>query len=259
MESTVCAQRITQNLTAELRLMLNNRYMARTCHSRKFQNFAFCVPARRPTCNQLRSAPVDRAAKRTKVHGGGAMRINGVAIALATLGVVHSATAQDQPTKPATILECVGNTSAQGINAPKDEVIPSPSSGGTNTYTIDGNSLIVSGGGGIADARLVLCKSTSTTYVYSNDCAANRRAYITDWLTAKDYDSNTSPFFKKYGNSAYLLQIVIVDRVSLHLNDEALLGHVRTDYDEAANKVTLKPFLTSFSYDAGCKIVKPKI
>jgi len=187
------------------------------------------------------------------------MRITGIAIALATLGAVHSATAQDQPTKPVTILECVGNLTGQGINAPADATIPSPSSGETNTYTIDGNSLIVSGGSGFADARLDLCKSTSTTYVYSNDCTANRHAYITDWLTAKDYDSNTSPFFKKYKNSAYLLQIVAVDRVSLHLNDETLTGHVRGNYDKATKKITQNPFLASFLYDAGCTVAKPKI
>ncbi|WP_434109229.1 hypothetical protein [Paraburkholderia caffeinilytica] len=189
------------------------------------------------------------------------MRINGAAIALASLGVAaHSAVAQDQqPTKPVTTLECLGNLSGQGINAPDDVAIPAPSSGETNTYTIDGNSLIASGGGTFADTRLDLCKSTSTTYVYSNDCTANRHAYITDWLTATDLDSDTSPFFKKYKTSGYLLQTVVVDRVSLHLYDETLTGYARTDYDKAKKKVSQKSFLVSISYDAGCKIVKPKI
>jgi hypothetical protein len=89
--------------------------------------------------------------------------------------------AQDKPSP--TILECIGTLSGKGIDAPANALIPDTTTGESGTYTIDGHSLIISGyGSGIADTHIDLCESTSTMYVYSNDCTANRNAYIRDWL-----------------------------------------------------------------------------
>jgi hypothetical protein len=51
----------------------------------------------------------------------------------------------------------------------------------------------------------------------------------------------------------------MVDRVSLHLTDELITGHQRTNYNETTHKMTVKPFVTTFTYDGDCKVVKPKI
>ncbi len=187
------------------------------------------------------------------------MRINGTAIALAMLVAGHSAAAQDQPPNTPTILECIGDISGKGINAPADVLMPDLSSGDGNTYTVNGNLLTVNGGSGFPDVRLQLCQSSDTAYVYQNDCTANRQTYVADWLAMKDFNVNTSPFYKKYKNSGYQLQIVSVDRVSLHVHDESLSGHVRNDVNKAMTSSTLSPYLIAISYTASCKIVKPKI
>jgi hypothetical protein len=185
------------------------------------------------------------------------MNVRAFATGACLAALMANAHAQDKRSQ--TILECIGTLSGKGIDAPADELFPRSTTGESGAYTIDGKSLIISGGGSTPDARLDLCKSASTMYVYSNDCTANRNAYIRDWLEAKDFDTNTSPFFKKYSNSISFLQTVTVDRVTLHLNDELVTGHVRTPYDEKTHKMTVKPFLATFTYDADCKVAKPKI
>lgn len=160
-----------------------------------------------------------------------------------------------------TILQCVGDMWGEGIKAPKDAAIPSGVHDVPGTFTIKDNELIQSGGGGQAsDSRYDLCSTTSTTYVFSTDCTVLRAQYIEDWLEEKDFNIETSPFFKKYKRSSWLsVETVMVDRVNLRVNEEQLTGHSGGIYDKAGRKVVYKPFLVSVRYQASCKLGTPKI
>ncbi|MBB5546350.1 hypothetical protein A8H39_20620 [Paraburkholderia fungorum] len=157
-----------------------------------------------------------------------------------------------------TILQCDGEQWGQGIDAPKDAVIPSRDPHVVGTYTIHGDTLIESGDGVVADGRYALCSATSTTYVFSSDCKAQRNRYITDWLGATDIYSDTSSFAKKYKDSPWSLDIITIDRINLRVDEENISNYARTDFDKQSRKATVRPFLVSIRYAGSCSFVKPR-
>lgn len=176
------------------------------------------------------------------------------AILLAAACHVANAAAPQQ-----TILQCTGVQWGQGIAAPKDVAIPSRSTNVVGTYTIQGDTLIESGGGAIADSRYALCSATSTTYVFSSDCKAQRTRYIADWLEATDVYSDTSPFAKKYKDSAWNLDIITIDRINLRVDEENISNFARPNYDKESGKFSTRPFLVSVRYAGNCSFVKPRL
>lgn len=159
-----------------------------------------------------------------------------------------------------TVLQCVGDLWGEGINAPKDAVIPSRSHGVSGTFTIQGNELIQSGGGQVSDGHYTMCSTTPTTYVFSTDCTVQRDQYVHDWLNATDFNIESSPFFKKYQNRSWLsVETVIVDRVSLRVDEEQLTGHTGGIYYKKSGKAVYTPFLVSVRYLANCTLGTAKI
>ncbi|WP_147329468.1 hypothetical protein [Paraburkholderia sp. DHOC27] len=159
-----------------------------------------------------------------------------------------------------TILQCTGAVGSKGIDAPADVALGKPVTGAVGTYIITTSSvMIISDGSSFANTQLPRCRETSTQYTYSNDCGALRPYYMQDWMHATDFDRDTGSFFKKYRNSAEFLQTVVIDRLTLHLTDEMLVGFTRVDRDKSTQKITQKPYMTSGSYDADCHVTKPKI
>jgi hypothetical protein len=157
------------------------------------------------------------------------------------------------------ILQCDGEQWGEGISAPKDAYVPSRESNVDGVYTMQGDALVESLGGKFPDQRYMLCSATGTNYVFSSDCTVARRQYVSDWLASTDVDPSTGPFSKKYPNSVWGLQTVTVNRVSLRLEEELLMGYVRSHYDQKLNSFVYAPFLVSTRYAAGCKLEKPKI
>ncbi|WP_186188066.1 hypothetical protein [Burkholderia gladioli] len=161
-------------------------------------------------------------------------------------------------TPPQVILQCSGEQSSQGINAPKDVTVPKRNPNVVGTYTLQGNVLTESGGGIFADERYDLCSTTSTSYVYSTDCSVARMRYISDWLEITDAASNDR-FMAKHKASAYTLDNIVIDRLDMSVTSEYLSNQLRTDYDQKNNKVTLTPYLTSIRFVGSCNVVKPKL
>ncbi|MCX4156984.1 MULTISPECIES: hypothetical protein [Paraburkholderia] len=161
-------------------------------------------------------------------------------------------------TLPQVILQCSGEQSSVGINAPKDVLVPNRDPNVVGTYTLRGNVLTESGGGTFADELYNLCSTTSTNYVYSTDCSVGRMRYISDWLQVTDAASNDR-FMATHKASAYTLDILVIDRVNMSVTSEYLSNQLRTDYDQKNKKVTLTPYLTSIRFVGRCSVVKPKL
>jgi hypothetical protein len=159
---------------------------------------------------------------------------------------------------PQAILQCSGGQSSEGINTPKDVPVPKSDPNVVGTYTLQGNSLIESGGGTFADEHYDLCSATSTNYVYSTDCSVDRMHYIADWLEVTDAPANDR-FMIKHKASAYTLDTIVIDRVNLSVNSEYLSNQVRTDYVKKVNKVVLTPYLMSIRFVGNCSVAKPKL
>jgi len=158
-----------------------------------------------------------------------------------------------------TILQCVGDEWGDGINAPKDAFIPPRDGNLSGTYAIQGNAIIESGGGKLADKSYPLCSTTIMSYAFSSDCSVHRGQYIVDWLEGTDFDTKTAPFFKKYPNSPIGVATIVVDRVNLRVDEEWLDNHVRGDYDPKTKKSTYLAFFTSTRFSGTCELGKPKI
>jgi hypothetical protein len=126
------------------------------------------------------------------------------------------------------------------------------------TYTVEGNEVVASGEGNFADERYTLCRASSTNYVFSTDCTAQRFQYIADWLNATDLNS-VDQFGKKHKISAYGLDTIIIDRVTPHVDEEKLTNHMRPVYDAKNKKAVVRPFLVSFRYVGDCSVVNPKL
>ena len=176
--------------------------------------------------------------------------------ALLLIAACHTANAQ---APQQAILQCVGDTWADGIDAPKDAFIPPREGNLSGTYVIQGNAIIEDGGGKLADRSYPLCSSTTTNYVFSSDCSVHRGRYITDWLGEVDFDDKTNPFLKKYPESAAGVTTIVVDRVNLRVGEEWLDNHVRGNYDLKTKKSNYLAFLVSTRYSASCELGKPKI
>lgn len=163
-------------------------------------------------------------------------------------------------TPPQGILQCTGSQSAEGFNAPKDAAIPATGASTTvsGTYTINGNVLIESGGGTLSDEHYTLCSTTSTNYVYSTDCAVQPRQYVSDWLRVTDPDTNKQ-FQAKYKGSTLTLDTIIIDRVSLRVDEDELSTFLRTDYDKKSRSLTMRPYALSLRFVGDCNLVKPKL
>jgi hypothetical protein len=160
---------------------------------------------------------------------------------------------------PQIILQCSsGYQSTGGINAPEDAAVPSQATRVKGTYTVEGNEVVASGEGNFADERYTLCRASSTNYVFSTDCTAQRFQYIADWLNATDLNS-VDQFEKKQKNSAYGLDTIIIDRVNPHVDEEKLTNHMRQVYDAKNKKAVVRPFLVSFRYVGDCSLVKPNL
>jgi hypothetical protein len=142
-------------------------------------------------------------------------------------------------TPPQGILQCTGSQSAKGFNAPKDAVIPTTGNV-SGTYTLNGNVLIESGGGGLHDHRYSLCSTTSTNYIYSTDCKVQPSQYFSDWLRVTDPDKNRQ-FETKYKDSTYMLATIIIDRVNLQVDEDELNTFLRTHDDKKSRSVTIRP------------------
>ncbi|MFL9988651.1 hypothetical protein [Paraburkholderia sediminicola] len=160
-------------------------------------------------------------------------------------------------TPPQAILQCAGEMTSDGINNPKDVALPSPSDV-VGTYTLQGSVLIESGGRASADIRYDLCSSTSTTYVYSNDCSVSRGRYISDWLHVANAPASDR-FVANHKGSAYGLNILVIDRVNLRVDSEYLTGELRTNYDQKHTKAWLTPYLMSMRFAGSCSVAKAKL
>lgn len=163
-------------------------------------------------------------------------------------------------TLPQRILQCSGSEEWKGINAPKDAGIPQPDPsrivGGT--YTFQGNVLVKSDEGKVADQRYKLCSVTTTNYVYSTDCSIDTAGYIAEWLKVSTAASDTA-FQARHKESWVQLDTVIVDRVNLSLDEMYVAPLERSDYDpEKANALVLTPYLLSTHYVATCHLAQPQ-
>jgi hypothetical protein len=186
------------------------------------------------------------------------MKKRAISASVTLLLVVASVQAGAQSPQP-TILQCVGDEWGDGINAPKDAFIPPRDSNLSGTYVMQGNAITERGGGKIADRSYPLCNSTVTTYSFSSDCSVHRALYIHDWESAKDFDTKTGPFYKKYPDSWAGVVTIVVDRVNLRVDEEWLDNHVRGDYDQKTKKSTYLAFFTSTRFSGTCELGKPKI
>jgi hypothetical protein len=155
-------------------------------------------------------------------------------------------------------LQCSGEMVSEGIKAPTDAYIAPRSENVPGTYTMQGNVLIESGGGAVADGRYTLCSSTSTSYLFSTDCSAKRSEYIEDWLQTTDFGPDTSPFYKKYTSLDASLATVNIDRMNLSVDEEIINTHVYPAHDKKRGYIEA-PYLISTRYTASCRLVKPKI
>lgn len=154
------------------------------------------------------------------------------------------------------MLACNGRITWEGHNAPKGVDIPKAQDG-EQRYLLRGNALVQSGEGNFPDRSLVLCSTTSDSYTFSNDCSAAPMSYVEDWIHEKNFDLQTSPFFKKYKESQFDLTIVKVDRVDLTLVDSDYTNENHSEMRES--KYISIPYLVSSRFVAACRVVKPKI
>lgn len=159
---------------------------------------------------------------------------------------------------PQAILQCTGEQTSEGINTPKYVTIPKRAPNVGDTYTLQGDVLIESGGGTFADEHYNLCRSTSTTYVYSTDCSVDRLHYISEWLDVTNVPASDK-FIARHKDSPYTLDTIIIDRVNLSVNAESLNNQSGTKYDKKANNVVLIPYLLSTRFLGNCSVEKPKL
>ncbi|AIO71618.1 hypothetical protein QZM46_08370 [Burkholderia vietnamiensis] len=176
--------------------------------------------------------------------------------AVVLVGLTISAAACAQTGHPSQLLECSGSMSWEGHNAPKDAVIPAAGQA-TGRFTLSGTTLEPSSAGDYPARKLTLCSSTVERYVFSSDCTANPRTYISDWLQETDFDTQTSPFFKSHRNSMFDLDIVRMDRVSLVLVETYYANDNRIDI--RGPHITNTPYVVSSRFVATCHVAKPKI
>lgn len=157
---------------------------------------------------------------------------------------------------PARILHCEGTMKTSGINAPSD-VQTGDATTVTAIYTLKDNALIENDDG-THEIRYPLCRTTDTSYVFSDDCATNRNRYIGEWLKVSDQTS-VDRFISQHQNTEFAMNIVVIDRVSLQVNGEQLDTQERTEVDRKKMKAWFKPYLISQQFVGSCQLATPKL
>ncbi|RDU95250.1 hypothetical protein DWV00_30160 [Trinickia dinghuensis] len=143
-----------------------------------------------------------------------------------------------------------------GHNAPKDVAIPA-SRQVAGRFALSGNTLQPDSIGDYPARKLEQCGSTSDSYLFSSDCTANPRTWISEWLRETDFDTQASRFFKRYPNSKFDLDVIRIDRVSLDLVESYDSNDNRMDIK--GKRTTNTPYVVSSRFVAQCHRVKPKI
>jgi hypothetical protein len=110
---------------------------------------------------------------------------------------------------------------------------------------------------------LSLCKETPTEYVYSTNCAAPPRAFISDWLAMTDSATANQLMAKKYGEYSVVLETVRIDRVNLTVSDEFISTQLSAEFKKLAkgaqmrlSDISTRFFVFTTEFQGQCKIAK---
>jgi hypothetical protein len=164
------------------------------------------------------------------------------------------------------VIVCDGFMSGQGMSVPndiEDKLMKKQAS--YQQYVVDDSYIIISGTGRVQDERLSLCESTAGQYRYSYHCdIKDQHQFAMDWISEKDINSKTSPFFKKYlpkPESIFGGKFISLDRVSLNITDEDYDLHTRVDVENVNGKKKAVPhnYIVLYRFTASCKLAKPKV
>ncbi|MCP3712999.1 hypothetical protein M3I54_39960 [Paraburkholderia sp. CNPSo 3274] len=156
---------------------------------------------------------------------------------------------------PSIILECNGPVLPTSTGLPKGETEEPIEDDVRFRMVIHGGALTIEPikiGRSLTIGIYKLCHSTSTSYVFSNECTADQEQYIQDWLKTTDLAPSTSPWYKKYeGSSAFHLMTITVDRMNLDASvDDTKSYQMKTEPP--------KPYTVSYWFNGACRQVKPK-
>jgi len=165
-----------------------------------------------------------------------------------------------------TTMTCQGVSRTYGHNAPKRITFD-------ENYSSSGDMLVIADdrkwAAGLllnTDTKLSLCRETSTELLYSFDCSADPKAFISDWLSMHSQDEGSGPMTKKYGEHWSDFETLRVSRVNLTVTATYLVAEVARDFVKPKDSSSFSPadvtqtlYIRATEYRGTCKVTKSKI